>query len=151
MGAEGGTVGWKLSGITGEEYVRLLKAYDTELQRDDFVLGATVFTAGPTPDWANFDTDEISHLLIGEVPHVPEFVLGFLDLANAMRARGLDPGVPLENEHPEIWSDGTSIQRQRTATGEMYWFPLANQCLFAGQGRAILYNGGNLLVTVTGL
>jgi len=68
VGAEGGTRGWKLSNITGAEYVRLLKAYDAELQKDSYILGATPFTSGPTPDWENFNMDGLEQYLIEEEP-----------------------------------------------------------------------------------
>ncbi len=71
LGAEGGTPGWKLSGISGEEYVALLAAYDAELQRHPEVLGAMVFTAGPTSDWEAFSVDDLAPQLIADTPDTP--------------------------------------------------------------------------------
>jgi hypothetical protein len=63
VGAEGGTKGWKLSGITDEQYVALLQAYDAEISKDSFVLGACLFTSSPSPDWANYDIDPLCQRL----------------------------------------------------------------------------------------
>ena len=54
-----GQPGWQNCGITGEQYVAELAAYDAEIVKDSYVLGATVFTAGPTSDWAKFSTDSL--------------------------------------------------------------------------------------------
>ncbi len=55
----GGAKGWKASGLSGEQYLDLLAAFDAELAKDSYVIAACVFTAGPTEDWASFDTDEL--------------------------------------------------------------------------------------------
>jgi N-acetyl-anhydromuramyl-L-alanine amidase AmpD len=52
--------GWKEHGITAEAYLQELADLDAELQKDDYVLGATVFTAGPNDDWRDFDVDEFA-------------------------------------------------------------------------------------------
>ncbi len=71
---EGGTPGWKLSGISGEEYVALLAAYDAELQQHPEVIGATVFTAGPYPDsqWVPYDVDGIIPLILASTSEIPD-------------------------------------------------------------------------------
>lgn len=56
---EGGPSGWKLCGITAQQYAAQLKAYDWAISQDDYVLGATVFGGAPGPDWVNFSTDEL--------------------------------------------------------------------------------------------
>lgn len=56
---QGGMAGWKRNGISAEQYVAELRAYANEIERDTYVLGATVFTAGPTPDWDAFSTDDL--------------------------------------------------------------------------------------------
>jgi hypothetical protein len=61
---EGGLGGWQKDGIPPEQYISELLAYDAELAKDDYVLGATVFTAGPTSDWEAFSTDPISDQLL---------------------------------------------------------------------------------------
>lgn len=55
-----GKGGWHADGISAEQYIAELAAYDRLITADPFVLGACVFTAGATPDWANYDTDAIS-------------------------------------------------------------------------------------------
>jgi hypothetical protein len=51
--------GWKEDGIRAEQYVAELVTYDAELAKDCYVCGATVFTAGPSPTWATFSTDDL--------------------------------------------------------------------------------------------
>jgi len=53
---EGGEAGWKDT-VSAEAYIDDLKIYDQLLGQDPHVLGATVFTAGPTLAWENFSTD----------------------------------------------------------------------------------------------
>jgi len=65
---ENGKAGWKLCGLTAQQYADELIAYDAEISKDSFVLGATPFTSGPSKDWSNFDMDPISPLLGGTVP-----------------------------------------------------------------------------------
>jgi len=66
---EGGSPGWRLSGISGEQYVSELLAYDTELGHDPYVIGATVFTTGGFEHgWGNFDVDELVPAIIGTGP-----------------------------------------------------------------------------------
>lgn len=58
---EGGLGGWHKDGISGEQYVKELEAYDAELAKDPHVLGATAFTSGPFPDskWSPYETDSL--------------------------------------------------------------------------------------------
>jgi len=65
---EGGIGGWIADGLSPSRYAAELTAYDTEISKDSYVLGATPFTAGPTPDWANYSTDTVSSLLAGVSP-----------------------------------------------------------------------------------
>jgi hypothetical protein len=62
-----GEAGWKRCGISADEYVRELIAYSHEIARDPYVLGATVFTAGPTHDWDAFDVDEVTPLIMAKM------------------------------------------------------------------------------------
>ena len=54
---------WEASGLGNDPtaaYVRQLAWYDHELQRDDYVIGCTVFTAGAmSDDWASYDITAI--------------------------------------------------------------------------------------------
>lgn len=56
---EGGQSGWKASGLSADEYLNELTLFYNEFLKDNYVLGAVVFTAGPTQDWLNFSTDEL--------------------------------------------------------------------------------------------
>lgn len=57
-----GDFGYRAQGLTDEQALAELDAYDAELQQDDEVIGATPFTTGPTDDWRNkgFDLDPIA-------------------------------------------------------------------------------------------
>jgi hypothetical protein len=68
----GGQDGWKGSGITAQQYAEELIQYDQLLQADDYVLGATVYTAGATAGWDGFDTDTLLNALGLIYPYVPE-------------------------------------------------------------------------------
>ena len=61
---EGGGNGWLASNVSPEQYVNELVSYYQAISQDGYVLGATPFTGGPTPDWQNFDTDRITDLLL---------------------------------------------------------------------------------------
>jgi hypothetical protein len=60
---EQGNAGWKISGVTTEQYALELEAYDAEISKDSYILGATPFTSGATKGWENFDMDPVSPLL----------------------------------------------------------------------------------------
>ncbi len=47
------TDGWVGIGLSEQEYLADLQAYDAELQKDDYVIGATIFAAGG--GWAHWD------------------------------------------------------------------------------------------------
>ncbi len=52
---------WSEVGIGGgpEGYTRQLAWYDSELRKDDFVIGFTVFTAGGGEGWASYNINQI--------------------------------------------------------------------------------------------
>jgi len=71
---EGGKGGYVADGVSEDAYLAELVAFDAELMRDPYVIGATVFTAGPTPDWNAFTTDPLSGRLValaGPLPTLP--------------------------------------------------------------------------------
>lgn len=69
---EGGKGGWKADGLTEDAYLAELFAYEAELMRDPYVIAATPFTGGPTPDWQAFTTDPISGRLAAVATPLPE-------------------------------------------------------------------------------
>ena len=54
---EGGYRGWRKSGVSAQQYAEQLAAYDREIQQDDYVLGACIFTCGGNRDWVDFNID----------------------------------------------------------------------------------------------
>ncbi len=75
-GIDGGVIGrpktgWK-SYTDRAGYLAQLVWYDGELARDDYVLTATPFTAGPNGDWQDFDVDE--ELSRGIAEHIRQSV-----------------------------------------------------------------------------
>nr|HID12811.1 hypothetical protein [Anaerolineae bacterium] len=53
LGGPPGEGHWK------ERYVGEMIWYDTKLREDDYVLGAAMFTIGPTSGWENYDYEEL--------------------------------------------------------------------------------------------
>jgi lysozyme len=139
---ERGKGGWRADGLTEDAYLAELLAYEAELLRDPYVIAATPFTAGPTPDWHAFDTDPLSGRLValaGPLPTPPEEVtvpiLTGIDLSNnngvvdlglvkaagnafvAMKASG-DEGrgnVFLDPFFPENWHQANAHELVRIA------------------------------------
>lgn len=68
---EGGKGGWQADGITEDQYLAELRAYDAQIKEDSYILAATPFTSGPTNDWWAFDMDGISERLEGGIPPMP--------------------------------------------------------------------------------
>ncbi|MBI3361065.1 MAG: hypothetical protein HY023_08135 [Chloroflexi bacterium] len=68
LGGDGGWTkcapDWKAAGLGGDPvkaYLSQLQWYDAELQKDDYVLGAALFTAGAhsSDDWLTFNLDDM--------------------------------------------------------------------------------------------
>jgi GH25 family lysozyme M1 (1,4-beta-N-acetylmuramidase) len=68
---EGGKGGWRADGLSEDAYLAELLAYEQELLKDPYMLAATPFTGGPTPDWQNFTTDPISGRLAAVATPLP--------------------------------------------------------------------------------
>ena len=62
---EGGGHGWQNSNISAQSYLAELLSYNDAISPDSYVIGATPFTAGPTPDWQPFSTDSFSDQIPG--------------------------------------------------------------------------------------
>lgn len=57
---------WEMQGLTSnspEFYINQLAWYDSEMRRDRYVIGATIFTAGGAGTWDSFDIDDIAEAL----------------------------------------------------------------------------------------
>lgn len=61
---EGSPGGWHAGNVSDDAYVGELLAYDALLAEDDYVIGAVVFTTGPTPDWVTYEVDSISSRIV---------------------------------------------------------------------------------------
>ncbi len=123
---EDGARGWKKFGISPQTYLQQLIEYDHLIQNDEYIVGATPFTSGATPDWSSFDTDGlVGHMALDPlapglaIPSYEEskmdytFSLGFADYAA---------------EHPEIGTAAGSLfydadgnARQLTSSGMLVW------------------------------
>lgn len=62
---EGGQGGWRRDGILDSTYAEELLAYDRKLDALPYVIGAAVFTGGPTDEWRPFDIADVVRYLIG--------------------------------------------------------------------------------------
>ncbi len=137
--------GWRTQGMPAYVYRGQLRDVARSLPR--YVMAAFVFCCGQFGDWASFDVageHEIEQLMREEYP-VPSFILGFKELSDLMRARGLDPGEPLENEQPRVFEDDWIITRQRTSTGVMLWIKDLNCPAFAFRDRRLVSWDGTTL------
>lgn len=60
--------------MNAQQYVAELLAYDAEIAKDNYVIGATIFEAGSQGDmWWNFDIDELVPAILqaGPIPQPP--------------------------------------------------------------------------------
>lgn len=132
---EGGKGGWKKDGVSADYYTKELLAYDAEISKDAYVLGATPFSSGPTPDWAAFDMDPISpHLPSGgNVPNV---------------GQGFQKCVPLIGQfiEDEIYhAPGTAQETSLaiTSAGYAVYRKATNETIAYHQDGRIWADGGN--------
>lgn len=66
---EGGQPGWLRCGISAEQYLQELMAYDAAIQQDSYVIGGTPFTAGAAGgEWKYFDVDTLVPAILGTRP-----------------------------------------------------------------------------------
>lgn len=76
-----GNGGWIADGLTDEQFLREIEAYDDECQKDAHMLGGTFFTNGPSSQWEKYSMDGLSDRLAAlstfptgfdpEIPPVP--------------------------------------------------------------------------------
>lgn len=66
---EGGAGGWKKDGLAPAQYAQELLAYAAELEKDPYVLGATVFTTRSNdPTWDPFAIEEAIPFILQAIP-----------------------------------------------------------------------------------
>lgn len=118
--------GWKAQGIDAQTYANEISAWNKELEKDSYIVGATIFGAGPY-GWEDFNTDSMSDQLLvplydGTIPTLPisppplsgfRFRYAFNELA---RKYGGILGLPLEDIQYDYWGNA----RQTTTTGVAY-------------------------------
>ncbi len=61
-GGNGGTDGWNARGDSAS-FENWLTWFDSEIQKDPYILGVTLFQSGNSSDWKSFDVDSISDWL----------------------------------------------------------------------------------------
>jgi len=106
----GGQAGWQRQGVSPADYVAELIDYDSRILEDGYVLGATAFTNGPTPDWTAFDLDGLVAAILGIGPPPPPppgevkvnlaLIVGALALAGAVGYLFAQLGGDQEEEAP---------------------------------------------------
>ena len=115
---EGGQGGYIADGVDEDRYIAEIDAFDMELQKDAYVLGATCFTGGPTPDWQNFTTDPLSGRLVAltrplpEDPTVPDIVLNVPMRTSIAATENYSPG-------PRAHTIGVVIHTTRGGTSSV--------------------------------
>ena len=143
MGAEGGTSGWKKSNITAEQYLKLLKDYQAEIEKDPYVWGATVFGASPTPDWDAFNVDEFNFSwTYGAPTHIEqdwEYNLKSeeLNMATLEALATENGGTWPKNDSTDITSIGTGTRKIRMA----YLNTKEDRIVFERSGYATILRG----------
>lgn len=96
-----GAFGWQAQGLDADAFLAELAAYDLEIARDGYVLGATPFTCGPTDDWKarGFDLDPLVARLVA-----------------ASEPRSTPPVTTSAASRPTTQPEPTTMQE---------WYPLA--------------------------
>jgi len=118
-------VGWKGQGLTAEQYERELAAFGAAIEPLDYVLGATMYTAGANFDataqpWDSYDCDPLDVGILTQLPVLPtptpttnggDIVAGLTDdLKQAMddvKRLGLDVGKVYKVT--DGWPKGTKL------------------------------------------
>jgi len=70
--------GWRARG-SAAKFQRWLLWYDTELQKDPYVLGVTLFQIGDPTGWWSFDIEPIAQWLADVIANRPPFVVSGVD------------------------------------------------------------------------
>lgn len=106
---EGGKGGWRADGLSEDAYFAELRAYDAELLKDRYVLGATVFTCGSTPDWQAFDADPIAGRAVAAAEPYPT------DRQTGDTVAGITKGIDVSNNNGAIDFDALRGSDRRFA------------------------------------
>jgi hypothetical protein len=84
-----GSLGWKMAqpSVTAAQMAQQYADYGRSLTQPG-EIGATAFTAAPTPDWVNYTTDDFSDLIPGmTIPTIPQVSTGVIPMATDERER----------------------------------------------------------------
>ncbi len=73
-GGNGGTDGWIARGDSAS-FENWLTWYDSEIQKDSYILGVTLFQSGNSSDWRSFNVDSISDWLANYLGGQPAQIL----------------------------------------------------------------------------
>lgn len=113
---EGGKGGWKRDGLSPQAYAAELLAFNAELEKLPYVLGATPFTGGPAPEWDNFDTDPLVDLILAGQPPPPPAGIAWSGAFARFAAGHPEVGQPIGDiaYHPEPGAWITAGQVSRT-------------------------------------
>jgi hypothetical protein len=114
-------IGWKGQGLTADQYARELADFGASIEPLDYMLGATMYTAGANFDatpqpWDSYDCDPLDVAILTQLPARPtpnggEPVSALSDdIKQAMddvRKLGLDPGKIYKSSNG--WPRGTQL------------------------------------------
>lgn len=98
-------IGWR-SGVPRETFIAGAVWYDSELQQDDYIVGAALFTCGPSYGWDTFEAAEELREVVRCSPVTPE-----VDVIRVQMGNGEIITLPLEEylrgvvpaEMPALW------------------------------------------------
>lgn len=97
-GAEGGGYRNKLS---EPKYWQWLAAYDAELMKDPYVLGATIYTHGASDGWETYDiSDSFTRLMMNEIMNLPDQPARPVEFPPAVVTMPAKPQAPIKTQVP---------------------------------------------------
>lgn len=141
-GVDGGPIGrpqegWKKFFTSEADYLATLQWYDKEIQKDDYIIGATIFAAANWPDFG---------------PHFGSFSIVGLNQIRDYIAQGGDPG-PISPQPP---ADAAKIAQEAAVVnkpwmpindgGALYKFALKNELGYPQTDEFEYFFGGDIYV-----
>jgi len=108
--------GWRARGISWEQYFDDLWAFKEELQWDEYVLIAVIFTSGPESTWVFFELDELQANILGRARLADEASVDVPHEGLPMDETATDPAVLAEKAR--WWLE--ECQRQMEAGNVAY-------------------------------